>query len=350
MQSREYTEADAIEYLHSSAALREALNIAASTELEPHKLGEGEHNVNFRFGDPASDNEYVLRVNVVPQPFHKDQVAYEYAALEALEPSGCTPKPYFLDNSATAPGKGALVIGYCPGAQLDFDNLRDDDFQRVARILANVHAVSVPQDSVLFRPADPLRELFDECLQRFALYQASAFEDERITRWAQQFIERAQEALNDAPVSPRDCTHIINTETLASHFLLPEQPQDSPGWFIDWERPLIGEIAQDVAYFVAPTTSYWDSEYVFRADAANRFIEDYWQAVDGRFERGSFDARFRSWRMMTALRSVTWCCRALITYNAASTAHQTSKTAQKLPVYLSDDFMHLLAKDCFELE
>lgn len=395
--------ATAATYLRNNVALRRALGVADGEELVPHFLGTGEHNRNFRLSSASTGESYVLRINVAPQPFHKNQVAYEFAALQALAPSGRAPQPLYLDDSATAPGKGALVISFCEGKELNFDALQPGDLARATQLMADVHAVPVPADTPLHHPHDPLRSLFDECLQRFELYRASAFEDARITHWAERFIAAAR-PLVDAPAPEADRTHIVNTETLPSHFLIPEQgvqPQlqqryDEPGFFIDWERPIIGEVAQDVAYFVSPTTTFWDSETLFPASEVECFVEMYWRAVDGRFERGSFNERFRAWRMMTALRSVTWCCKALITYgsalgaahqpnslaldaarhsstppdaarrpnNAASArptttpardtpredaAYTTQKTMEKLPVYLSDDFMEMLASECFDL-
>ncbi len=347
-------------YLQSNAALRAALGVAEDAELKPHPLGMGEHNLNYWFDTP-SGARYVLRVNVASQPFHKNQVAYEFAALTALEPSGCTPRPIFLDDTPTAPGKGALVISFCEGAQLDFDHPRLGDLRCAAQLMADVHAVPIAADCPLFRPADPLRTLFNECLQRFEFYRTSAYEDTRITNWAETFIATAQKTMDTLP-APQEQTHIVNTETLPSHFLIPAEAADEaarapenagrfcahPGAFIDWERPVIGEVAQDVAYFTSPTTTFWDSDFLFPATQVQEFVEMYWRAVDDRFERTGFDERFRAWRMMTALRSVTWFCRALIHYSAEGT-HKTEKTARKFPTYMSDEFMELLAKECFGL-
>ena len=346
-------------YLRDNAALRAAVDAKASDVLEPHPLGMGEHNLNFWFDVPTAGKRYVLRVNVASQPFHDNQVAYEFAALTALEPSGCTPQPVYLDDSPTAPGKGVLVIEFCEGDELDFDNLRPGDLRCAAQLMADIHAVPVADECPLFRPADPLRALFEECLQRYEVYRASAFEDARITAWVERFIKAAERELQTS-ANPQSRLHIVNTETLPSHFLIPAtaaaKAADAgpagrfcaqPGSFIDWERPIIGEIAQDVAYFVSPTTTFWDSEFLFPANQVEGFVEDYWRAVDGRFDRGDFDNRFRSWRMMTALRSATWCCRALVQYHAEGT-HKTEKTARKLPVYLSDDFMELLAREVFD--
>lgn len=351
-------------YARGSAQMHAALGLENGAEIELHRLGMGEHNLNYWFAEPGGQRKFVLRVNVASQPFHDDQVAYEFSALEALLPSGRTPAPLYLDNGPAAPGEGALVISFCEGRELDFDALQPGDLQCAAQIMADVHAVPVAPDCTLFRPRDPLRDLFGECLQRFKLYRSSAFEDARITKWAETFIAAAEEALRTT-CDPADCTHIVNTETLPSHFLIPESAAckavqaakdgrsgrfcTNPGSFVDWERPIIGEVAQDVAYFASPTTTFWDSEFLFPASKVDAFVEDYWRAVDGRFTRGNFDERFRAFRMMTALRSVTWCCRALIRYRGEAGGHTTAKTAQKLPIYLSDDFMELLAAECFDL-
>ena len=357
-----FDDATIAEYLAGNAALRAAVGAGASCVLVPRRIGAGEHNLNYRFDVPGAGRSYVLRVNVASQPFHENQVAYEFAALQALAPSMCTPQPVYLDDSPDAPGKGALVIGFCEGSELDFDRLRPGDLRCAAQLMANVHAVPVGDGCPLHRPVDPLRELYEECLQRFEVYRRSAFEDKRITTWAEMFIAKAARAL-DVPFAPEDACHIVNTETLPSHFLIPAQaaaeaaasPEGGagafcgkPGSFIDWERPIVGEVAQDVAYFTSPTTTFWDSDYLFPTGEVDAFVRDYWRAVDGRFAKGSFDERFRAWRMMTALRSTTWCCRALTIYGAAGAgAHMTDKTARKLPVYLSDEFMQLVADECF---
>lgn len=364
MEHTEQNRRAAEAYLRDNAALRKAIGVCADVQLRPHYLGAGEHNLNFWFTEPESSRRYVLRVNVVPQPFHESQVAYEHAALEALAPSRCTPTPVYVDNSDTALGKGVLVISFCEGEELDFDALQPGDLRCAAQLMADVHAVPAGSTCLLHRPRDPLRELFDECMQRYEDYHRSAFEDARVTRWANLFISEARKQL-DVPFNQADCSHIVNTETLPSHFLIPKAAASQascatptrqggtgrfcadPGAFIDWERPLIGEVAQDLAYFVSPTTTFWDSSFLFPASQVDEFVEDYWRAVDGRFPRGNFDERFPAYRTMTALRSVTWCCKALARCGHDDPRnHMTEKAAKKLPVYLADDFMEMVAATC----
>ena len=335
-------------YLASNGALRRAVGALPDALLEPNYLGVGEHNLNFWFHEPASGQKYVLRINVATQPFHDNQVAYEFAALRALEPSGCTPKPIYLDDSPTSPGKGAIVETFCEGSELDFDHLKPNDIDCAVRLMAEVHAVPVSEKCPLFRPKDPARALLEECLERFRLYRSSAFEEPRLTRWVERSIAKAEALLNNTTCCPDGSRRIINTETLPSHFLIPKEDASARdvGAFIDWERPIIGEVAQDIAYFTSPTTTFWDSDWLFPASMVEQVVERYWDAVDGRIPRANFDGRFRLYRALTALRSTTWCCRALVQYSQPET-HKTKRTVEKLPMYLSDDFLALLADECF---
>lgn len=352
-------------YLQVNSELREALCIGESAHLEPQFLGQGEHNENFWFADPETGEKFVLRVNVLSQPFHDDQISYEYSALELLQSSGVTPKPLFKDCSCSVLDHAALVMEFCEGEVLDFDNLRPGDLRCAAQLMADIHATPLPEKHSIFCPKDPLGTLFKECVERFEYYHGSAFEDARVTRWMEYFIKAAEPAL-ETTCTPEDRSHLINTETLPSHFLIPTSsaaeaaaaPSGSgvskasgrfcahPGKFVDWERPIIGEPAQDLAWFLSPTTTLWDSNYAFPTNEVESFLEDYLRAVDGRFEPGTFYERFRAYRMVTALRTATWCCKALVRYGTDG-AYQTPKTKEKLPLFLSEEIMEMLAKECF---
>lgn len=384
----------ATEYLARNVELREALGISCDADLIARPLGMGEHNLNFRFENPDSHERYVLRINVTKQPFHENQVRYEFDALAALKASGRTPLPLFLDDSSQAPCEGAMVISFCEGDQLDFDRLAPGDLDRAAHIMADIHSVAIPQDCSLYRPSDPIRKLFEECSGRYEMYSRSGFADPEVAHRMERFIRITQRCVDEVQFDPTD-GRIVNTETLASHFLLPvdransmdrangadasnETPRavganiaasmditvsangtgnaassrevDRPshsGYFIDWERPIIGDIAEDIAFFVAPTTTFWDSEYLFPTDRFEAFVETYWRAVDGRFERGNFDERFGAFLRVATFRALTWCCRAVVQQKSGAGIHITEKAKAKVPIYLSTEFMDYLADEIF---
>ena len=333
-------------YLRDCRRLRDALGIAPGAVLEPVPLGMGEHNLNYRFVDPGTGRAFVLRINVAKQSFHKNQVRYEYEALTAVEPSGVTPKPLFIDDSPQAPREGVLVIAFCEGAQLDFDRLREGDLARCARILAACHGV-VPRETFLRRPDRPLGSLFAECVERFSVYCSSPVADPHVERRVSRLIRRAQDDLDAYEFDPRE-GRIVNTEPLASHFLLPDAAADGPGWFVDWERPIVGDVAEDLAFFTAPTTSFWDSEFLFPNSMAAEFLEAYWSAAGNSIVRNGFAERYNAFRRMAAVRAFTWCCRAQALYARDRGLHHTTKAEEKIPVYLADGFLDLIEREVFD--
>lgn len=336
-------------YLERNLQLRDALGIGCGERLDARPLGMGEHNLNYWFENPVSRERFVLRINVTKQPFHDNQVRYEFDALKALEFSGRTPKPLYLDDSPQAPCEGAMVISFCDGEQLDFDHLLPGDLDRAARIMADIHSVAIPSNCKFYRPIDPIRKLFDECFSRYEMYARSGFADPEVSHRMDRFIRTTQRCVDEIEFDPAD-GRIVNTETLASHFLLPSDRAHGStrsGYFVDWERPILGDVAEDVAFFVAPTTTFWDSDYLFPAGRFEEFVEAYWHAVDGRFERGDFDRRFAAFLKVATFRALTWCCRAVVQQKSGSKVHITDKAKAKVPIYLSAEFMDRLADEIF---
>ena len=124
----------AANYLANNKGLRCALGIADETFLQPAFLGAGEHNRNFVFCDPATRKKFVLRINVAPQSFHSNQVAYEAEALRVLGQTDRAPKVLYVDSSKRLLNYNALVISFCEGRMLHYDHLQEGDLERAVRI------------------------------------------------------------------------------------------------------------------------------------------------------------------------------------------------------------------------
>ena len=68
------------EYVHSPAFLH-ALDLPFNSSLNFSPLGQGEYNTNYRFSHPVTGKELVLRINTGSQMHLKDQIGYEFSAL-----------------------------------------------------------------------------------------------------------------------------------------------------------------------------------------------------------------------------------------------------------------------------
>lgn len=330
-------------YLDGNVGLREALGIDASAELEAHPLGAGEHNANFWFAHPETGERYVLRINYFTQVNAKNQIAYEYNALTVLEPCGRTPRPFFLDDSKARIDHGVLVEGYVEGRDLDFE--LPGDLEQAAAILADIHSLKPTPDCSILQPGDPLQAQFEECERMYAVYDAHpGLQDPLIVSYATEFIERTRRALAAARPA-RDRSHIVNTEAINDHFRISEKGGKSH--MIDWEKPILAEVAQDLAYFLSPTTTIWNSTSILDRQAREKFLDDYWRAVDGRFPQGDFEERFGLYVMSNALRGVTWCCKAVVDYADPAAEHLTDETPKRLGRYLNEEFLQTCKELCF---
>lgn len=344
-------------YLKASTRLREALRIPKNALLTAEPLGQGEHNANFWFQHPETGKRLALRINYSSQLGLDKQATYEFSALEALQPSGRTPKALFLDDDRETIERGVIVMEYVTGDWLDFE--RPGDVDAAAAMLADIHAVKPSSTCQLIRANDPLKAQFENCKTLYANYRGTKYENATVAQFVERFFQSAEDALSSCTLSEDDCMHIINTEAVNSHFLIPH---DNPplcshprtlyenadgGHVVDWEKAVIGEVAQDVAYFLSPTTTIWDTDFIFDEAGRKKFIETYWKAVDGRFPQGSFEERFRAYVMTNCLVGITWSCNAWVEYHSPNRPLKNEKTLRKLGIYLSEDFLNLCERICF---
>ena len=316
------------------------------TALAVEPLAQGEHNENYRFEDPATGRRFVLRINRASQLHLDNQIRYEFDCLRLLEPSGRAPKPLFCDDEGVD-GCGVLVESLEEGRLLDFE--KPGDLAVAAQLLADVHAVDPGDGPVPLDPGDALRDLHDECRAMFARYCASPLAEGWLVDLVERFFASVADDLLVEP-DPAECRHILNTEPVPSHFLLRDGPDGRAcdGSFLDWDKPVRGEVARDVAYFTAPTTTVWDTDFFFTPQQRAAFVEAYWKAVAGRFERGSFDKRFNAFLKMNCLRGTTWSAAAWVDYHNPDHPLKNEKTARKLEeVYLAPDFLSMLANEYF---
>ena len=141
-----------------------------------------------------------------------------------------------------------------------------------------------------------------------------------------------------------DSGHILNTEGVRVHFLLND---DGSGHMVDWEKPILGEVAQDIAYFLSPTTTIWDTEFVFSESERTLFLDEYWKCVGDRFPKGSFDERFLLYMMTNCLRGITWSANAMVDYADPDHPLKNERTRKKLGHYLDLRFLEYVGRTFF---
>jgi aminoglycoside phosphotransferase (APT) family kinase protein len=319
------------EYVQNSE-YRNALGLPAEVTEKYALLAQGEYNINYSFTHPADGRKLILRVNCGSQMHLDDQIGYEAGALGILESSGRTPKVYYVDGSKKKLAHGVLVMEYLPGKALDYRR----DLKAAAECLADIHSVPVPQDSKLLSPGEPLRAILDECEEMVKIYMDSPLPDSGTKEKIRGMLDRGWESLKKSEEnSAYKCC--INTELNSTNFLINQGEERD--YLIDWEKPLYGDPAQDLGHFLAPTTTFWKTDVILTKDETDKFINDYIEAVGGRFPTVGLKERVYEFIPITCLRGVTWCAMAWVQYKDPDKLIFNESTFRKLEAYLSGDFL-----------
>ena len=314
-------------YLRSHAFLS-ALNLPEGTDLTFSLLGQGEYNINYVFTHPVTQEKLVLRINTGSQMHLKNQIEYEFSALQNLARSGRTPAPLFC-----CPEHQLLVMQWLPGAALDYRN----DMKTAAKILADIHSVPVPDSCHLLHPAAPARAIYEECLEMVQHYFDWEGADPKVSQLLRELIREIGKLPLDEPSGAPVC--MVNTELNSGNFLICE---DGAGYLVDWEKPLLSEPAQDLGHFLAPTTTFWKTDVILTPEEVRQFAADYTEAVGSRMYCSALPERLPLFFTVTCLRGVTWCAMAYRQYCQAGRELRNEDTFTKLKAYLDPAFLQNL--------
>lgn len=320
-----------IRYMQDKA-FRRALAIPAESPIELLPLAQGEYHKNYVFVHPVTEKKLVLRVNFGSQMHLENQICYEYETLRLLEKSGRTPKVLYVDDTKEKLAQGTLVMEYLEGVPLDYQK----DLKEGAHALADVHCAKIAKDNHLISFDKPIYGILEECEQMLKVYRESVYKDEKTLAHIDRLMKMAYqkaEKLTDTSYE----NVCINTELNNHNFIVNKET----GFVsvIDWEKPLWGDMAQDLGHMLAPTTTFWKTDIILEQEQVETFIDDYIHYVDGRIKLGDFKSRVYIFLPVTCLRGITWCAMAQAEYQNPDRALKNEDTSKKLEAYLSKEFL-----------
>ena len=300
------------------------LGISAGTQLQFDLLGQGEYNLNYTFAHPVTGQKLVLRINTGSQMHLENQIGYEYAALQALAPSGRTPKPV-----CCYPEQGMLVMEWLPGRALAYNT----DLDIAAKILADIHCAPVPENCPLLRPQYPALAIYEECLEMVRYYFEWTEADPEVCNLLRQLVDEIGNLPLNVPSNAPVC--MVNTELNSGNFLIDGENSH----LVDWEKPLLSEPAQDLGHFLAPTTTFWKTDVILTPEQVKDFAADYVAAVGQRMDCSTLEKRLPLYFTVTCLRGVTWCAMAYREYCQPGRQLRNEDTFRKLKAYLEPEFL-----------
>lgn len=285
-------------------------------------LGAGEYNINFTFDE--GDLKKILRINMKSQMNLENQIEYEYETLQLLKDSGVTPKPYDVVTETNLLPYKYLTMEFLNGRPLNYKI----DMEIGAYLLSTVHNTKYGENN-LINASNPFQLMFDECKQMSREYLAWEKADKKVSNYIKIFLEKCQTLIPEEYTIANPC--IINTELNSGNFLIGERKEDS--YVIDWEKALIGECEQDLAHFLAPTTTFWKTDIILSENEINKFLEEYNNYRN--FDR----ERFERYLIFNCLRGVTWCSMAFRQYSENDKMLMDETTFKKIASYIELEFL-----------
>ncbi|MBF0713666.1 TIGR04282 family arsenosugar biosynthesis glycosyltransferase [Gemella sp. GH3] len=290
-------------------------------------LGAGEYNINFLY-DYDIVEKRVLRLNMKSQMNLDNQMAYEYHTLKLLEDSGVTPKVYSLEESPKLIPYKYLTMEYLQGRPLDYNK----DMKIASYLLSKIHNHKYSLKNELILAKNPFKLMYEECENMANHYLLWEQGDLKVKTYLKRFLEVCKDKLKDNYILGNQC--IINTELNSGNFIIGKAKEDS--YVIDWEKSLIGECEQDIAHFLAPTTTFWKTDKILSLTEIDDFLEDY--SNYRHFSREKFEQYF----IFTCLRGITWCSMAYKEYTLREKILTDDYTFNKIRSYLDYKFLEML--------
>jgi len=321
-----------IEYLQN-VDLRDVPGWHTGEPFSVTHLAQGEYNLNLLL--LQGKRKWVLRVNFGTQIARKDQILYEFRTLKLLEPTGVTPRTFYVDGSRELFPYGVLIMEYLPGEVLDYGR----DLERAAHLFARIHSHPVSEkDNHLIREDRPLSMTVEECKKLLQSYFESELAHPDIRELLKEVIiwaETAREKEAYFLADPWPC--IINTEVNSGNFIVNRERGTLH--LVDWEKALWGDPSQDLSHFSVPTTTLWKSDYHMSSNDRQVFLDAYRQAIPDPHLRDTIEERVRLRDPFNCLRGISWSAMAWVTYQTGEHALINKETWHKICSYLNLDFI-----------
>jgi aminoglycoside phosphotransferase (APT) family kinase protein len=313
-----------------------AIGITENVKVE--FLAQGEYNINFLLKD--GEDKFVMRINLGSQMDLKDQIGYEFHALEQLAPSGVTPRPYYLDNTKADLPYGMLVMEYLSGRPLKYQY----DLKPAAEVFAKIHELDISEDTILIKEENPLTAIWNECNDLIEQYLHSDLANKEIKDFLIEMKEylfskkdKEKEIMDLLPLS------IVNTEVNSGNFIINES--DNKAYLVDWEKPLITSPLQDLSHFMVPTTTLWKTDFIFNQGEEEEFLHHYINARNIKISYQKLLSALDLFNRFSAMRGISWSAMAWVEYQKPGRLIKNEDTFRTMDNYLRKDFLEMLFPD-----
>jgi len=298
-------------------------------------LAQGEYNLNYLL--QTSRGDFVLRINTGSQMNLENLIAYEYKAVKLLQNSGETPRPLYVDDSKKDIPYGLLVMDFLPGEPLDYRK----DLLLAASTFAQIHGLEFEEEETdfLVKSARPFTAIYQEASALLDKYFSCSRADKEVKKILETALLRAESRIKeedyllDAP-----WWAVINTEVNSHNFIVNRDYGTCH--LIDWEKPILGEPAQDLSMFLIATTTVWKRNYVLSPAEEKTFIDKYLEMLPEHPYKHTLSTRIEMFKFFNYLRAISWCAMAWTEYTEPDGRQLVNMdTFEKIKAYIEPSFI-----------
>ncbi len=297
-------------------------------------LAQGEYNLNYLLD--TSRGKFVFRINTASQMQLENQINYEYQALQLLQNTKVTPKAYYLDDSKAIIPFGLLLMEYLPGDHLDY---RYDLF-KAAGTFAKIHGMQFEQKDTLFlvREERPFTAILREAKCLIQKYWDCPEGNLQVKQQLEKVLLMAEDKRKEEAIFLQEpWLAVINTEVNSHNFIVNEDKRNCH--LIDWEKPILGEPAQDLSMFFIATTTMWKRNYVLSREDEETFIREYVKKMPDCSQKRTLKSRIEMFKFFNYLRAISWCAMAWTEYMNTERQLVNHDTFDRISSYIDPFFI-----------
>ena len=286
-------------------------------------LAAGEYNENYTVA--TAESVYVFRINHGSQLGRKDQIAYEFQALNAVAESRLTPRPFFYDSNPREFAGGVLLMEYLPGRHFVYDT----DYLQAAITFARIH--SLPTSPHLLIQENPVQAISDESTRLLNQFRNHPFQQhkKKLLKYRDNLLKQTEASIWSTPA---DAPCIVNTEVNSGNFIV----QETKTYLVDWEKAVVSSRYQDLGHFLVPTTTLWKTEYRFSSENKIRFLKQYMTYAKMNVSLEEVQAKTEMLERTILLRALSWCYMAYFEYTQTDRTLTDTFTLKRISWYLND--------------
>jgi Ser/Thr protein kinase RdoA (MazF antagonist) len=295
-------------------------------------LAAGEYNENYLV--ETEKGKFVFRINHGSQLDLDRQTEYEFRVLEAIAPSGVTPKPCIYDQEPEKFSGGVMLMEFLPGRKLDYGAESD----LAAEVFARIHdATGDGAYPGLLRQPTPIRDIAAESLGLIERFPDHPLEKERrlLKNYHAKILSLSGEFDGRFESGPQ-C--IVNTEVNSGNFLV----DGGTAYLVDWEKAVVSTPFQDLGHFLVETSTRWKDSYVFSPEEKRDFLTAYAGSSKRSPVTGmewTIDEMIENTEVMERtilLRALSWCFMAWYEYRHTDRSLQDPVTEDRISTYLEE--------------